>query len=80
MILPYDSLRAAILQELSWAISTRRAQGATFDALEREYGLSKETLHLIVGYHDQNLDRDLERETKVKTRRLANSRQTQQLD
>ena len=61
MILPYDSLRDAILQELSWAISTRRAQGASFDALEREYGLSKETLHLIVGYGDQHLDRNLER-------------------
>jgi hypothetical protein len=79
MILPYDSLRAAILQELSWAISTRRAQGATFDALEREYGLSKETLHLIVGYNDQNGDRNLDRETK-NARRLANSRQIQQLD
>ena len=80
MILPYDSLREAILQELSWAISTRRAQGASFDALEREYGLSKETLYLIVGYNDPKLDRNLERATKAKPRRLANSRQIEQLD
>ena len=80
MILPYDSLREAILQELSWAISIRRAQGVSFDTLEREYGLSKETLHLIVGYDDPNVDRNLKRATKAKPRRLANSRQIEQLD
>jgi hypothetical protein len=67
MILPYDSLRDAILQELSWAVSTRRAQGASFDALEQEYGLSKETLYLIVGYNDQHPDRNLERATEAKS-------------
>ena len=44
MILPYDLLREAILLELNWAICARRARGVSFDALEREYGLSKEVL------------------------------------
>ena len=56
MILANDQLREAILQELSWAISARRAQGVSFDVLEREYGLSKETLYLIVGHSDRNLE------------------------
>ena len=47
MILPYDPLREAILLELNWGICARRARGVSFDALEREYGLSKEVLYLI---------------------------------
>jgi hypothetical protein len=49
MYLPYDPLREAILLEFNRAISTRRAQGASFEALGKEYGLSKETVHLIAG-------------------------------
>ncbi len=52
MYLPYDPLREAILLELNRAISTRRAQGASFEALGTEYGLSKETVHLIAGRDD----------------------------
>lgn len=47
MNLPNDRLREAILLELDRAIWTRRAQGASFEALRREYGLSREALHLI---------------------------------
>ncbi len=47
MNLPDDRLREAILLELDRAIWTRRAQGASFEALRREYGLSREALHLI---------------------------------
>lgn len=54
MILPYDPLREAILLELSRAISARRARGVSFDELEREYGLSKAALHLIVGHDARN--------------------------
>jgi hypothetical protein len=42
-----DPLREAILLELNRAIWTRRAQGASFEALRQEYGLSREALHLI---------------------------------
>ena len=56
MILPYDPLREAILLELNWAICARRAQGVSFDALERDYGLSKEVLYLIGEHNDRNLE------------------------
>jgi hypothetical protein len=56
MILPYDPLREAILLELNWAICARRAQGVSFDALERDYGLSKEVLYLIARHNDRNLE------------------------
>jgi len=56
MILPYDSLREAILLELNWAICACRARGGSFDALEREYGLSKEVLCLIARHNDRNLE------------------------
>jgi hypothetical protein len=52
MYLPYDPLREAILLELNRAISACRAQGASFEALGREYGLSKETVHLIAESDD----------------------------
>jgi hypothetical protein len=47
MNLPTDPLREAILLELNRAIWTLRAQGASFEAVRQEYGLSKEALHLI---------------------------------
>jgi hypothetical protein len=56
MILRYDPLREAILLELNWAICARRARGVSFDALEREYGLSKEVLYLIARHNDRNLE------------------------
>ena len=52
MYLPYDPLREAILLEFNKAISACRAQGASFEALGREYGLSKETVHLIAERDD----------------------------
>ena len=52
MNLPDDRLREAILLELNRAIWTRRAQGASFEALRREYGLSNEALHLIAERDD----------------------------
>jgi hypothetical protein len=56
MNLANDRLREAILLELNRAIWTRRAQGASFEALRREYGLTKETLHLIVERHESGRD------------------------
>jgi hypothetical protein len=56
MILPHDPLREAILLELNWAICARRARGVSFDALEREYGLSKEVLYLIARHNDRDLE------------------------
>jgi len=47
MYLPYDPLREEILLELSKAISTCRAQGASVEVLGRDYGLSREALDLI---------------------------------
>ena len=55
MILPYDPLREAILLELNWAICARRARGVSFDALEREYGLSKEVLYWIARHNESEL-------------------------
>ena len=55
MILPYDPLREAILLELNWGICARRAQGVSFDALERDYGLSKEVLYLIAEHNKSEL-------------------------
>jgi hypothetical protein len=52
MNLPFDPLREAILLQLDRAISTRRAQGASFEALGREFGLSKEALQLIAECDD----------------------------
>lgn len=49
MNLPFDPLRQEILLQLERAISIRRAQGGSFEALGREFGLSKEALHLIAG-------------------------------
>ena len=48
MNFPSDPLREAILLELNRAISVRRAQGVSFDALELEYGLSEEAMQLIL--------------------------------
>jgi hypothetical protein len=48
MILPYDPVREAIVLELNQAICVRRAQGASWDAIGLEYGLSKETVQLVV--------------------------------
>jgi hypothetical protein len=56
MIVRYDPLREAILLELNWAICARRARGVSFDALEREFGLSKEVLYLIARHNDRNLE------------------------
>ena len=53
MYLPYDPLREAILLELNKAITARRAQGASFEALAREYGLSKKAVHLLAGCDDR---------------------------
>jgi hypothetical protein len=61
MILPYDPLREAILLELNRAVCARRAQGVSFDALELEYGLSKEAMQLILRRHDRNLEKRLAR-------------------
>jgi hypothetical protein len=47
MKLPHDSLREAILLELTKAISIRRAQGTSFEALRRDFGLSKRGLDLV---------------------------------
>jgi hypothetical protein len=60
MILPYDPLREAILLELNQAISNRRAQGVSFDALELEYGLSEEAMQVILR-HDRNLEQRVAR-------------------
>jgi len=56
MILPYDPVREAILRELNQAIRARRAQGVSFDALELEYGLSKQAMHLILRRNDRSLE------------------------
>lgn len=48
MTLPYDPVREAIVLELNQAICTRRAQGVSWDAIGLEYGLSTETVHLVV--------------------------------
>ena len=48
MILPYDPVREAIVLELNQAIWARRAQGASWEAIGQEYGLSKETVQLAV--------------------------------
>ena len=53
MYVPYDPLREAILLELNKAISTRRAQGASFEALGKEYGLSRKAVHLLAGCNDR---------------------------
>ena len=55
MNLPNDRLREAILQELNRAIWTRYAQGASFEAVMREYGLSKESLYLIAEHDGSGL-------------------------
>jgi hypothetical protein len=47
MNLPFDPLRKEILLQLERAISMRRAQGNSFEALGREFGLSREALRLI---------------------------------
>jgi hypothetical protein len=61
MILPYDPLREAILQELNRAICARRAQGVSFDALEMEYGLSEEAMQAILKRHDRNREKRVAR-------------------
>ncbi len=53
MYLPYDPLREAILLELNRAISARRAQGASYEALGREYGLSTRAIHRLAGCDDR---------------------------
>jgi hypothetical protein len=57
MNLANDRLREAILLELNRAIWTRRAQGASFEALRREYGLSKEALHMIAERNNSGPDK-----------------------
>jgi len=47
MNLPYDSLREAVLLELNRAIRIRRARGASFEALRKDFGLSKQALDLV---------------------------------
>jgi hypothetical protein len=59
MTLSYDPLREAILLELNQAICTRLAQGVSFDALEQEYGLSKEAVHLILRRDDRRFKKRL---------------------
>jgi hypothetical protein len=66
MIFPSDPLREAILLELNRAISVRRAQGVSFDALELEYGLSEKAMQLI-------LRRDRRLEKRVARVRLRHS-------
>jgi hypothetical protein len=61
MILPYDPLREAILLELSRAICARRARGASFGALELEYGVSEEVMQLILRRHDWSLEKRVAR-------------------
>ena len=53
MTLPFDPLREAILLQLNQAINVRRAQGASLEALGREFGLSKESLQLIAARDEQ---------------------------
>jgi hypothetical protein len=59
MNLQNDPLRKAILLELSRAISSRRAQGASLEALGMEYGLSKQALQLIAARDESAPDRPL---------------------
>ena len=65
MILPYDPLREAILMELNRVICARRAQGVSFEAVGLEYGLSGETMRLILRRNDRNLEK---RMTKARLR------------
>jgi uncharacterized protein (DUF433 family) len=48
MVLPYDPVREAIVLELNQAICARRAQGASWEAIALEYGLSEETVQLAI--------------------------------
>jgi len=54
---PFDPLRDEILLQLNRAICTRRARGASFEALGQEFGLSMEALHRIAGCDDQARER-----------------------
>lgn len=72
MYLRYDPLREAILQELNRAISTRRAQGASFETLGREYGLSTEAVHLIAQRDEWMPEKRI---AKVRLRSSPRSRQ-----
>ena len=72
MYLPYDPLREAILQELNRAISTRRAQGASFESLGREYGLSTEAVHLIAQRDDWKPEKRI---AKARLQNCSKSRQ-----
>lgn len=65
MNLPFDPLREAILLQLDRAISARRAQGASFEALGREFGLSKEALQLVAECDDQAPERSCHGETST---------------
>jgi hypothetical protein len=60
MNFPSDPLREAILLELNRAISVRRAQGVSFDALEQEYGLSEEAMQLVLRLHDRRLEKHVD--------------------
>ena len=60
MNLPFDPLRKEILLQLEQAISIRRAQGNSFEALGREFGLSREALHLIAGRDHDNPEKRLQ--------------------
>ena len=57
MNFPSDPLREAILLELNRAISARRSQGVSFDALELEYGLSEEAMQLVLRRRDRRLEK-----------------------
>jgi hypothetical protein len=61
MMLPYDPLREAILMELNRGICALRAQRVSFDALELEYGLSKEAVQSIVRRKDRSLEKPVRR-------------------
>jgi len=61
MTLPFDPLREAILLQLNRAINIRRAQGASFEAVGREFGLSKKALDLIAGRDDGSTEQRVAR-------------------
>ena len=73
MNLPNDRLREAILLELDRAIWTRRAQGASFETLRREYGLSREALHLIAEREGSVLSRA---DSNLESHKTAAARKT----
>lgn len=71
MNFPSDPLREAILMELNRAISVRRAQGVSFDALELDYGLSEEAMQLVLRRRDRRLEK---RVVRARLRRYPKAR------